>query len=847
VTATQAIAAAAAPVGVASAGPASATASSTAKSGIARLAVTVTDRLPDSASGASASGTAASGASASGTAASGAGASGTPAAGAAAPVDASGPAASGAAAPGAASAAAPAARWEVAIAAGGVELARHSIGALREGPLDYPVPLPAVPGLGAKAIEAAIEALRGGSIEPAAALALGRHLFAALCGPAWPAIEAHFLGGAGVPLALELALDLDAAPGLRGLPWELMASPTGWLAGAVAIGGALVDVAITRRTARRPAASPPLAHPLRYLFVIGTGIDDAVRSGAECLGLLRQIAPEVQERIVQRQSLDQLTKVITEFDPHVVHVVCHGRETEQGGVELELWDGDRNEPAYVPGAALADVVVRVADGARRAPAIVVLSACSSGERLATPGDADLARTLVGAGVPIVIGMAAEIRDQACRLFARGLGTAITDRSPVLFAAVQGRRAALRSPELPADALDWGLVQLVLGHDVDAGLAVVPASPGSEEQLVMDWLAGAALPIDLSSGERTWPPLCGGAEMVDTFYRLMSGAHAALVLVARPPREGVRVGKRRAMAELAAAAIRAGHLPVLLMPTQRSGWPRTVPQLVERLRDAFQEAWIRHGLGDPPALALARLAGPPLSGISDGCAPAVPIGPPAISVPALMAALEADCAALRTAARARHPMVARVAGQVVLMFHDAHAYGDGASTILDLLMARGAALRNLARVVVSWQMTPPDALDTSHRVHDDDLKGVLAGGRAWIRTLDLLPLAPIDLDRDDLGLATIPAQAKLALQRVLLHPFRLRPAYATRRWFLDLGAERQNPAVGEALRVMIANTYGCCPGQFSDDGFLLALNQVRGKGVLVEAKDDDVLKAGGRPR
>lgn len=728
-----------------------------------------------------------------------------------------------AAAGGAAGTGAAAGRWQVAIAGVAGPLASHVMVAEDAGGSPYPVT--AAGGLAAGDVATTLDELRDGRATAAAGLALGRHLFDVLLAPAWTAIAAGLV--AAPPDLLELAVDLDGAPALRALPWELMAAPGGWLAQGVTVGGALVDVAITRRTTRGVATAPPLVNPLRYLFVIGTGLDDEIRAGGECFGLLRQLGPEVQERIIERVSLGEVGRVVAEFDPHVVHVICHGRETESSGVELELWDAARNLATRVTGTDLAAALVRTgADQVRRAPAMVVLSACSSGDRMLPSDDGGLARALIAAGVPVVIGTAAAIRDQACRLFTRGLGEAIAVRTPLLAAASRGRRAALRSRDLPTGSFDWGLVQVVLGHDVDGGLVAAPAAPESDEARVARWLAGSGLEIDLpASGKRSYPPLCGGTEAIEAFYRLLAGPHAALVLIARPPREGIKVGKRRLLSELAAIAIRAGHVPVTLIASQVAGPPRDPGALAAALGRAFKAAWKRHDLGPPTSAQLAALAA------------ADPI-----DADLLADALEADSAALRARAR-QDPLIARASGQVVIMLHDVHAYGDAIPLVLELLRIRGANLRDAGPVVLTWRWTPANARDTSHKVHDEDLRQTTIDCRSTIEAVDLLPLAPIDPYRADLGLATIPLAAKLALQRILLHPYRKHPPYASRRWLLDLRGE--SPAQRDTLRALIGNTWGCCPGQFDDDAFLIALNQVLDRGALTAADDDDVLAAAGR--
>lgn len=716
--------------------------------------------------------------------------------------------------------------WQVVVADAAGELGRHTLAVVRDGERAYPA---VEGGLTAPAVTAALTALRRGSITAAIASELGQHLFAGLCAPVWSALLSRLR--AAPPDLLELALDLDGAPALRALPWELMRGPDGWLAQAVALGDRVLDVAITRRTARGVAAPPPLVQPLRYLFVIGTALDDGIRAGAECFGLLRQLGPELQERIVERVSLEALGRVVAEFAPHVVHVICHGRELEDGGVQLELWDEARRAPTFVAELDLVAALVGAdAGGSKRAPAMVVLSACSSGDRVLASEDGGLARALVAAGVPLVVGTGAAVRDRACRLFTRGLGDAIAARTPLLAAAARGRRSALRAPEAGVDTYDWALVQTLLGHDVEPGLCARPAPADSEQALVLGWLKGSGLELDLpGAARRTYPPLCGGTDAIEAFYRLLAGPHAVLALVARPPREGARVGKRRLLSELAAIAIRAGHLPVLMMAARSKGPPRDPGELARDLGKAFKAAWTRHGLGKPTSAEVAALA-------------ELDADDPEAFADALADALAADCAALRARARAEHPLVARAAGQVVLMLHDVHAYGDAVPVVLALLRARGANLRQAAPVVLTWRWTPPGARDTSHKVHDEELRQTTIDARSTIEAVDLLPFAPIDPRREDLGLATIPLPAKLALQRVLLHPFWSEPAFATRRWLLDL--RRDDPVQRDTLQALVGYTRGCCPGQFDDPDFLIGLRQALDRGALTAADDDDLLAAGG---
>ena len=133
----------------------------------------------------------------------------------------------------------------------------HTITAIHDDRRIYPDVLDqwrvAVDDMTAAQVTATLRSMRTGGARPEAVKALGRYLFAALCAPVWKRLESWFAAAAGG--LCELSFDLDAAPALLGLPWEVMARADRWLAQGVKLGDALVDVAITRRTARRKDGS----------------------------------------------------------------------------------------------------------------------------------------------------------------------------------------------------------------------------------------------------------------------------------------------------------------------------------------------------------------------------------------------------------------------------------------------------------------------------------------------------------------------------------------------------------------------------------------------------------------
>lgn len=691
--------------------------------------------------------------------------------------------------------------WQVKLALDGADLAEHVMPrATGQGAQ------PAVDaGLTPEEVDAVLQRIRARTCQASDPVRLGTQLYAALLAPVWPRIDAALVAGID---RLELAIDLHGARELAYLPWELMRGPEGYLARGIDRPDRIVEVAITRRSSRVPLPSPPLRHPLRYLFVIGTALNDSVRAGAECLGLLRQIGDRIQERIIQRPSLGELGAVVDSFKPHVVHVISHGEvDPATGAASLRLYDDSIDREVAVGADALAERLIR--DGV--APAIVLLSACASGAPLAGGECEPLATGLVRAGVPIVIAMAGEIDDVACRLFARSFGEALAQDRPPVWAAMIGRRAALRSSVLPGDAVDWAMIEVFLGGDVASDLAVTPAAQNPDAALVDGWLKRHDVDLLPSfNGKRSAAPFCGRLDIIEAFYQLMAGHRPpVLCITARPPKNEPQsqLGKRRTLIELAAIATRDGHIPVPVLPHRKhqDGYPRDEPALLRRLADAIRRTRAVYGLAPRDSRLASALATPDQDAWSD--------------------ALAGDLIALGDDARQMHALIASRPGNVVVLFNDVHEYGTAAPYLLQALVTNaGLGTRN--------QVVPVVMTFRYGSAHDDTLLDVTEGEKRRSCFGPAMRLEPF-----------APGEDMLAYQRVLLQPYRDAPDAATKRWFLEL---RRRPKLVARVQEWFAKGTQGYPGKLWSDGFRVALeaatpDETNGiPGIVRAASDDDLL-------
>jgi hypothetical protein len=405
-----------------------------------------------------------------------------------------------------------------------------------------------------------------GEVEPGDGEAFGRHLFGALLGAeGWQAI-ADAAGGARV-IELALHAGAEAAP-LHGLAWELLHDGQDFLA-------IRRDPPVTvTRIIDSPAEPRPIASPARVLFAIGSALDDPViRPGAEFMGLLRRleaVGAAINARVVEAADLTTLARAAARFRPDVVHVIAHGAPGAEPAINLPEGPGEARHRRVTAAQLLAAL-----NDQGSLPAIVVLSACTTGNAVGGKAARSFAAALVAGGVPVVVAMAGRVTDQACRCFTRRFGQMLTASEPLVAAVAQGRRAAFYEGDPPDRSVDWALPALfaatAVGHD---HVPVTPAQGLDVGQLLHDLTLKAE------------PVFCGRREFIDAYDELMSGSRRSVLLIESDGRDGL--GRRRLLKELGAIALRDGHLPLLAMPP-RAAAPRSLrafgAALLERVIDA----------------------------------------------------------------------------------------------------------------------------------------------------------------------------------------------------------------------------------------------------------------------
>lgn len=404
---------------------------------------------------------------------------------------------------------------------------------------------------------------------------LGMHLFDALLGEAlWDAIQTAAVA-ANAP-NIELALRFPGGHELARLQWEMLHDGAVFLAEGKLEGNRLRRVAITRMVSGSEATPRKMNLPPRALFIVGCEVDDErIRPGAEFLGLLRQMRlgayPRTfHPRILVKATVQRIKQEMQSFKPDIVHFICHGNnkgelqfapeEGEPQGDSLsaqQVWDLFQNEAGEI-----------------WRPTVVVLGACYTAqpdptdkdqspkqELLTTEQSAPLAALLVEKGVPIVVGMAGRVADQACRLFTRSFGEALLTGRPLVEATEIGRRAAFQKDKFANTSSDWALPTLFLPENgVGPDFAATKRDPEPHEKRI------DSLVISFRDGRGREPFFAARVEkLAEAYAGLSSGRNGLLALLG-----DLGFGCTRLLQELVELAVRDGHLPVLLSAYYR-GW------------------------------------------------------------------------------------------------------------------------------------------------------------------------------------------------------------------------------------------------------------------------------------
>jgi hypothetical protein len=346
---------------------------------------------------------------------------------------------------------------------------------------------------------------------------------------------------------------------LQALRWEALYDGKAFVAAQGAAGGS-VSVSITRLVGTATGTAKEIDCIPRVLFVIGSRLTHQdMRPGAEFMGIMRRLERGgglIHPKILDEATLESLRHETHSFRPDILHLIGHGRRGLDNQVQLGLHREAADDDGFVTARQLLGAI---SDG-DRTPAIVILSACKTA---ASQVDASphvntmpFAAQLVAGGVPVVVAMAGDIQDTACRVFTRALTDAIGNGVPLGKAVVSGRRAAFY--DRVYDSADWIMPTVFVADGDLMGIRLFNTRKAEAARARIQDL-GMHLAQDTSV-------FCGREEFFPAMDLLLDGvSDAPHALVASTPGKDKHYGGTRLLRELGARAVRTGVVPILLGP------------------------------------------------------------------------------------------------------------------------------------------------------------------------------------------------------------------------------------------------------------------------------------------
>jgi hypothetical protein len=558
----------------------------------------------------------------------------------------------------------------------------------------------------------------------------GRLLFGAAFGDlAWRGLVAAAIA-AGEPY-LEIAIRGDSGA-LHCLRWEALHDGESHVAarGAAVAGvtGRRLPVGIVRLVPSRGGV-PVIRIELvpRVLFAIGCRLTDPqVRPGAEFMGIMRHLernGGKIYPSVLESATRESLRNKIADFRPNIVHLIGHGRRSE-GEVKLQLQaDGPGRRDDYVTASELLRMLEPGPGGGQRMPSMVVLSACQAGAAGSGSGTSSFAATLVAGGVPVVVAMAGDIEDTACRVFTRALALAIEGGLPLVDAVIRGRRAAFLEGD-PIESVDWSRPALFLDERVPVGEPLVDKAAIEAVRKRI---------VDLRLVDE--PVFFGRADFIRAMDQMLDPGQDLKVLIAYTRDSGRRYGGFRLLQELAARAARDGCLPVLLgrfdsVPPR--DWAALANALDEKLWDIRDWLGLAQGV-ECRAVTATRL--------------------PGVRPRDMVVAIREDLARLVVDLHAADPGWAGSEPHVMLLLHRVDLWGpDLLDGLIPLLGPQGIGSRDHPVPVVLTGLA-----GANHSAFHDAMEGPWRG--PWVRWAPLEWFHSDEQDPEDL----------LAYQTWLLNP------------------------------------------------------------------------------
>jgi tetratricopeptide (TPR) repeat protein len=224
----------------------------------------------------------------------------------------------------------------------------------------------------------------------------------------------------------------SADPDCLNLPWELLPGPNGQFL----VADARCAIRRTSRGSLSPSSIRLGAPPLRILFGACAPTDlvglDHEKEEEAILHIAHRLGARVHLDIAEAGTFEELGNLISEYQPHIVHLSGHGEVSE--GVGYFAFENERGRSDSRDGREMAEKLFTGRD-----VRLVFINGCESAQSAA----AGVCQTLTSTGhVSLALGWGASIADDHATEFARTLVQEVAAGRPVDLAAAMARRDLL---------------------------------------------------------------------------------------------------------------------------------------------------------------------------------------------------------------------------------------------------------------------------------------------------------------------------------------------------------------------------------------------------------------------
>lgn len=268
---------------------------------------------------------------------------------------------------------------------------------------------------------------------------LGEHLYRMLfCGEVQSFFEQQLMS---VPEGERLRVELAFAPDsneLANFPWEYLYYPdTSTHDGRFFATD--VDLVLSRYMSLDQGHQPlnPETGRLRSLVVVSAPADLEQVLPEPVIEEIKKLA-EVQPLtvdVLNTPTIDKFEAKLQDFDPHLLHIIGHGRFNRQGGKgEIAMLAPDERSQLWIDDREFAEIFRQT----RSTPRLVFLHLCESGTVDFSANFAGLAPRLIRAGIPAVVAMQYRIRNKDAIIFSRNFYRELVERQPIDRAVQIGR-------------------------------------------------------------------------------------------------------------------------------------------------------------------------------------------------------------------------------------------------------------------------------------------------------------------------------------------------------------------------------------------------------------------------